>query len=202
MAYLSQEDQVQWPISVQELVALGRYPHRTPWAGGDGPADRAAVEQALRAADVWQLRGRRADQLSGGERARARLARVLAVQAPLILADEPVAALDPRHQLEVMTLLRAHCAAGGGAVVVLHDLTLASRFCDRLLLLDHGLPVAAGPVDAVLTTDNLARVYGVAAVTGVHQGQTYIVPWALNGAVGGGNTSADRNTGMNANASF
>jgi iron complex transport system ATP-binding protein len=200
LAYLSQEDQVQWPITVQELVALGRYPHRAPWAGGDGPADLAAVEQALRAADVWELRRRRADQLSGGERARARLARVLAVQAPLILADEPVAALDPRHQLEVMALLRAHCAVGGGAVVVLHDLTLASRFCDRLLLLDQGLPVAAGAVDAVLTESNLAAVYGVAAVTGVHEGQTYIVPWALGDASGEGN--AERNAGVKANDSF
>jgi iron complex transport system ATP-binding protein len=178
IAYLSQDDQVQWPITVAELVALGRYPHRAGWGGGLGAADAEAVAAALHAADVWSLRERRADQLSGGERARARLARVLAVQAPLVLADEPVAALDPRHQLEVMALLRRHCADGGAAIVVLHDLTLASRFCDRLLLLDRGEPVALGPVDAVLTDANLQAVYGVKAVTGEHDGQTYIVPWA------------------------
>jgi iron complex transport system ATP-binding protein len=180
MAYLSQDDQVQWPIRVHELVALGRHPYRSAWGGGLGRQDAQAVEAAMHAADVFMLRERRVDQLSGGERARARLARVLAVQAPLILADEPVAALDPRHQLEVMDLLRAHCDAGGGAIVVLHDLTLASRFCDRLLLLDRGLPVAVGRVDAVLTTQNLRQVYGIEALTGVHAGQTYVLPWALN----------------------
>ncbi|MBK1629593.1 ABC transporter [Thiohalocapsa halophila] len=179
LAYLSQDDQVQWPITVAELVALGRYPHRSGWGGAPGAGDLAAVDAAMQAADVWSLRRRRADQLSGGERARARLARVLAVQAPLVLADEPVAALDPRHQLEVMALLRGHCADGGGAIVVLHDLTLASRFCDRLLLLDRGEPVATGAVDAVLAPANLRAVYGIDAVTGVHAGQSYIVPWSL-----------------------
>jgi iron complex transport system ATP-binding protein len=178
VAYLSQDDQLQWPISVAELVALGRYPHRSGWGGGLGAADHAAVDRAMRAADVWTLRGRRADQLSGGERARARLARVLAVEAPLILADEPVAALDPKHQLQVMALLRTHCAGGGSGIVVLHDLTLASRFCDRLLLLDEGRPVAYGAVADVLTAQHLHDVYGIDVVTGMHNGQTYIVPWA------------------------
>jgi iron complex transport system ATP-binding protein len=178
VAYLSQDDQLQWPISVAELVALGRYPHRSGWGGALGAADDAAVATAMRAADVWTLRERRVDQLSGGERARARLARVLAVEAPLILADEPVAALDPKHQLQVMALLRAHCAGGGNGIVVLHDLTLASRFCDRLLLLDEGRPVAYGAIADVLTAQHLHDVYGIDAVTGVHNGQTYIVPWA------------------------
>ena len=197
LAYLSQEDQVQWPITVAELVALGRYPHRSGWGGAPGAGDRAAIEAAMHAADVWTLRGRRADQLSGGERARARLARVLAVQAPLLLADEPVAALDPRHQLEVMALLRGHCEDGGGAIVVLHDLTLASRFCDRLLLVDQGQPVAAGPVDHVLVPGNLRAVYGIDAVTGMHRGQRYIVPWSLEQ---GGAHQPDRNTSANAHA--
>jgi iron complex transport system ATP-binding protein len=95
----------------------------------------------------------------------------------VLLADEPVAALDPRHQLEVMALLRAHCEAGGGAVVVLHDLTLASRFCDRLLLLHQGRRVAWGQVQSVLSAPNLASVYGVEAVFGQHDGQDYVVPW-------------------------
>jgi iron complex transport system ATP-binding protein len=178
VAYLSQDDQVQWPISVADLVALGRFPHRSGWGGRLGAADQAAIAAAMHAADVWTLRERRADQLSGGERARARLARVLAVEAPIILADEPVAALDPRHQLQVMALLRRHCASGGAGIVVLHDLTLASRFCDRLLLLDQGRAVAAGAVADVLSAQHLLRVYGIEAVTGSHEGQTYIVPWA------------------------
>ncbi len=185
LSYLSQENQVQWPIRVEELVELGRFPHRMGWSdrwmGGQAAsaaeADRSAVERALRAADVWDLRSRRVDRLSGGERARARLARVLAVEAPVLLADEPVAALDPRHQLEVMALLRSHCRAGGGAVVVLHDLTLASRFCDRLLLLHHGRRIAAGEVQSVLSMQNLSSVYGIEALFGRHDGQDYVVPW-------------------------
>ena len=180
MAYLGQDNEVQWPILVQELVALGRHPYRSGWGGVSSATDLEPVEAAMRAADVWTLRERRADQLSGGERARARLARVLAVRSPLILADEPVAALDPRHQLDVMDLLKAHCRNGGAAIVVLHDLTLASRFCDRLLLLDRGQPVAAGPIDEVLTANTLRRVYGIEVITGMHQGQAYIVPWARN----------------------
>jgi iron complex transport system ATP-binding protein len=180
LAYLSQDDRVQWPIRVQDLVALGRHPYRGSWwrgAGGDSGADRRAVEAALRATDVQHLRTRRADTLSGGERARVRLARMLAVQAPLLLADEPVAALDPRHQLTVMDVLRAQCRAGARVVVVLHDLTLAGRYCDRLLLLHQGLPVAVGSAAEVLTEANLARVYGIRALVGVHEGQRYTIPW-------------------------
>ncbi|NBC47955.1 MAG: ATP-binding cassette domain-containing protein [Gammaproteobacteria bacterium] len=188
LAYLSQDDRLQWPIRVRDLVALGRHPYRGSWwRGGQAPgasaADHAAIEQALHATDVWDLRERRSDTLSGGERARARLARVLAVEAEVLLADEPVAALDPMHQLRVMELLRARCRSGQTVVVVLHDLTLASRFCDRLLLLDQGRPVASGAVDSVLSSDNLRSVYGVRALIGeqIEGGETirYIVPWAL-----------------------
>ena len=182
LAYLSQDDRLQWPISVQDLVALGRHPYRGSWwrgAGTASDADRHAIDRALHATDVWRLRERRADTLSGGERARARLARVLAVEAPLLLADEPVAALDPLHQLRVMELLREQCRTGAAAIVVLHDLTLASRFCDRLLLLHEGAPVAAGSVAEVLSAENLRRVYGIRALLGEQAGQRYIVPWAV-----------------------
>jgi iron complex transport system ATP-binding protein len=102
---------------------------------------------------------------------------VLAVEAPLILADEPVAALDPRHQLQVMDLLRAQCRNGTGIVLVLHDLTLASRFCDRLLLLDRGVCRASGPSAEVLTPECLRDVYGIRALLGEHGKQGYILPW-------------------------
>ena len=201
LAYLSQHDRLQWPISVRDLVALGRHPYRGSWwrsglpAGlhdedrqtnqaGDAQADERAIEAALHATDIWSLRERRADELSGGERARARLARVLAVEAEVLLADEPVAALDPMHQLRVMELLRARCQAGQTVVVVLHDLTLASRFCDRLLLLDKGVAVASGKVETVLSAEHLANVYGVQAIIGEHQDgdqvHRYIVPWVCN----------------------
>nr|WP_206171528.1 ABC transporter ATP-binding protein [Thiorhodococcus mannitoliphagus] len=181
IAYLSQGDAVQWPIAVQDLVALGRHPYRGSWwrgAGTPGAEDRAAVDAALRAADIQHLRHRKVTELSGGERARARLARVLAVQAPLILADEPVAALDPRHQIQVMALLREHCNQGGSLILVLHDLTLASRFCDQLLLLDGGAGIALGAPAQVLTAQHLRSVYGIRAITGVHEGLDYVLPWA------------------------
>jgi iron complex transport system ATP-binding protein len=185
LAYLSQEDRVQWPITVRGAGGARALsaPH-PPGAAVRGLAVRRETltdersSSALRPRTSGALRARRADQLSGGERARARLARVLAVEAPLLLADEPVAALDPRHQLEVMALLRDHCDAGGGGIVVLHDLTLASRFCDRLVLLHRGRRVAAGAIQAVLSAERLHSVYGVEAVTGRHAGQHYVVPWA------------------------
>ena len=190
LAYLSQDDRLQWPISVRNLVALGRHPYRGSWwrgglpgiSRGDVEADDRAIEEALHATDIWSLRERRADELSGGERARARLARVLAVEAEVLLADEPVAALDPMHQLRVMELLRGRCQQGQTVVVVLHDLTLASRFCDRLLLLNQGYAVASGRVETVLSPEHLASVYGVHAIIGEHQDgdrmHRYIVPWA------------------------
>lgn len=190
LAYLSQDDRLQWPISVRDLVALGRHPYRGSWWRGGvqgtlpahAEADQRAIEKALQASDIESLRERRADELSGGERARARLARVLAVEAEVLLADEPVAALDPMHQLRVMELLRDRCQAGQTVVVVLHDLTLASRFCDRLLLLDQGSAVASGRVETVLSAEHLRRVYGIRAIIGEHEdsGQMhrYIVPWS------------------------
>lgn len=185
LAYLSQDDRLQWPISVQDLVALGRHPYQGTWwqAGAVSAVDRQAIAAALQATDVWHLRARRADTLSGGERARARLARVLAVEAPLLLVDEPVAALDPRHQLSAMGLLRRQCAAGAAVIVVLHDLTLASRFCDRLLLLDDGAAVASGSVEEVLSERHLRRVYGIRALTGAHGQERYVVPWTIDGAI-------------------
>jgi iron complex transport system ATP-binding protein len=187
VAYLSQDDGIQWPISVQDLVALGRHPYRGSWwRGGGAPsmADRVAIETALTATDTRDLRERKVTELSGGERARVRLARVLAVEASLILADEPVAALDPRHQLQVMSLLREQCRQGRSLILVLHDLTLASRFCDRLLLLHRGEPIALGQPSDVLTRENLREVYGIRAVTGEHRCQGYILPWECESVAG------------------
>jgi len=122
------------------------------------------------------LRDRPIDELSGGERARALLARALAVGAPLLLADEPLAALDPSHQIEVMALLREEAERGATVIAVLHDLTLAARWCDRLLLIDQGRLVADGTPREVLTADTIRTVYGVSAFIGEAQGEPLIVP--------------------------
>jgi iron complex transport system ATP-binding protein len=175
IAYLAQGGDVHWPMRVEALVALGRLPHRRAFRD-QTPSDRAAIEQALIAADVAYLRNRTMAHLSGGERMRVQLARALAVEASLLLADEPVAALDPLHQLRVMKLLRDAARRGTGVIVVLHDLSLAARFCDRLVMIANGGIVAEGPPVAVLTPATLAEAYGVDVVCGVSEGLPFYLP--------------------------
>jgi iron complex transport system ATP-binding protein len=180
VAFLAQGGEACWPLRVDHLVGLGRLPHRRAFFG-ESAADRAAIEAALAAADVAHLRARTLRALSGGERARVLLARALAVQAEMLLADEPVAALDPLHQLQAMALLRSVARGGAGVVAVLHDLTLAVRFCDRLIVLAGGRVVADGP-PSVLTDAVVAAAYGVEALRGEHRGEPFLVPWAASAA--------------------
>lgn len=169
LAYLAQGGVVHWPLTVENLVMLGRLPHRHPWRRL-GDADWRAVAQALLDTDMTAFRHRPVTTLSGGERTRALLARALAGQAPVLLADEPAAALDPYHQLTIMALFRRLADAGRAVVLVLHDLSLAARFCDDLFLMMDGRTVASGPPQAVLTADTLARVYKVRSSQPLGQG--------------------------------
>lgn len=157
-AYLPQRPQAIWPVSVEKLVALGRYAHG---AAPDrlGARDQSAVDSALDACALASLRSRRMDEISGGEKARAHLARALAQQAPLLLLDEPTAGLDPAQALGVADIMRAH--AGTGAVLFsTHDVALAARVAQRVVLLKEGRVIAEGqPLDA-LTPDALAQAYG------------------------------------------
>ena len=162
VGYHPQRPELHWPLSVEAIVALGRMPYRTPGAGA-GTEDAAAISAALSTCGLTALRSRRADNLSGGELARVHLARLLAGRHRVLLVDEPIANLDPRFQLDILTALRAQAAAGAGVVVVLHDLNLAARFCDRLLLLDAGRVRAVGRPADVLTSARLAQVFGVPA---------------------------------------
>ncbi|MBM9402701.1 ABC transporter ATP-binding protein, partial [Gluconacetobacter azotocaptans] len=163
------------PMHVADLVALGRLPYR---AHPDRARDGAAVTRALAEADLLALRDRPASRLSGGERARMGLARALAVEAPYLLADEPVAALDPAHALAVMDVFRRLAAGGAGVVVVLHDLMLAARFCDRIVLMHAGQVAAQGRPADVLTDAALRAVYGVE----VRRIEDAVIPWRLAGA--------------------
>ena len=165
IAYLPQGQTLHWPISVERLVALGRLPHLGPLSR-IGAADRTAIARAMALAEVADLAARTATELSGGERARVLLARALAVEAPILIADEPLASLDPGHQLHGMEILRDLACTGALVVAVLHDLALAARFCDRVLVLDRGRLVADGAPDTVLTESLLASVYGVRAFFG------------------------------------
>lgn len=171
VAYLPQGQVLHWPVTVERLVALGRLPHLAPWSRMSD-VDRAAIEQAMVRADVTALAKRTATELSGGERARVLLARALAVGADALVVDEPLASLDPAHQIEGMELLRAEADAGGLVIAVLHDLTLAARFCDRVLVMADGAVAADGAPGDVLTAELLADVYGVTALFG----EGFLVP--------------------------
>jgi len=162
IAYLPQGQSLHWPLSVERLVGLGRLPHLGPMSR-IGDDDAAAIERAMERADVLALRDRVATELSGGERARVLLARALAVEAPALIADEPLASLDPGHQIDVMELLKSEVGDGRLVVAVLHDLTMAARYCDRLVLIAGGAIVADGTPETVLSPDNLRTVYGVEA---------------------------------------
>ncbi len=160
IAYLAQEATVHWPLIVERLVELGRLPHLEGWQRPISK-DMEVIDRVMQQTDVVHLRDRVFDTLSGGEAMRVLLARALAGEPSILLADEPVSALDPAHQLDVMQLLQDHCRSGGAAIVVLHDLTLAAHFCDRLHLLDAGRTIAVGDPETVLSEENLRAVYGI-----------------------------------------
>lgn len=176
IAYLQQNPECHWPLTAERLVTLGRIPHLGPW-GGPGEADRRAVSEALAAVDVGHLAGRSVNRLSGGEQRRVLLARALAGEPRLLLADEPSSGLDPFHQLQLMELLLERVVHGISVVIVLHNLALASRFCNRVLLLREGAVLAEGEPAAVLTAANLAAAYGVEARNLSADGQTAVIPW-------------------------
>jgi iron complex transport system ATP-binding protein len=169
VAYLPQNRPLAWPNTVRDIVALGRFAHGAA-LGRLGVEDSAAVRRALADCDLEGLAGRRADTLSGGELARVHIARALAGGTPLLVADEPVAALDPLHQHRIAALLRHYVAGGGGAMVVLHELSLAARIADRIVFMQGGRVVAEGPVADVMTAATIREVYGVRARV-VHDAQ-------------------------------
>lgn len=177
VAYLPQGHAAHWPISVRDAVAIGRMPHGAT-AMHMRPADREAIEQAMANCDVAHLDRRAVTELSSGERARVMLARALAVQAAVLLADEPVASLDPAHQLAVLELLARTAKRGTVVLAVLHDLTLAARFANRAIVLAAGRIVADGPPAAVLTKELLAEAFAIDALHLAHESIPVLVPWS------------------------
>lgn len=160
IGYLPQRPRVDWPLSVREVVALGRLPHRPWWQTGPAAADRAAVDDAIARCRLGALAERPVDTLSGGEFARAMLARLLAGGHEVLICDEPVADLDPPHRVDVMRILRQEAARGAGVVAALHDLGLAHGWCDEVWLMAAGRLVASGPAEAVMTAPQLSAAFG------------------------------------------
>ena len=161
MGFLPQTPEIAWSVDVETLVGLGR----TPFVGalGLGAADREAVARALAATDMTGMSQRVVTTLSGGERARALIARALAGEPDWLLADEPMTGLDPGHQLDAADLFRKMAADGRGVVVTLHDLSLAARVADKIVVLAGGRVLADGRPAEALTPQVLAEAYGIEA---------------------------------------
>lgn len=162
MTMVSQSVAPDFALRARDVVALGRIPHEGLFTGST-PTDAAAVDAALHASDTTHLAHRALGTLSSGELQRVHLARAFAQQASVVLLDEPTANLDPLHQLTAMRLLRRFVTGGGSALVVLHDLTLAARHCDRLVVIERGRVRAAGPPPSVIGERLLSEVFGVRA---------------------------------------
>ncbi|MCB2080392.1 MAG: ABC transporter ATP-binding protein [Novosphingobium sp.] len=159
IGYLPQTPEVAWDVSVETLVSLGRI----PWPGVPASETQQAIEDAIVAMDLDALRHRPVTHLSGGERARALMARVLATRPRWLLADEPLANLDLAHAAALIARFREQAGQGRGVVLVLHDLATAMNHADRVLVLDKGALVADGPPQEALSEDLIVQVWGVGA---------------------------------------
>ncbi|ABE40150.1 ABC transporter related [Rhodopseudomonas palustris BisB5] len=179
LAYVPQGEAVHWPLPVQDVVALGRYPHGSADPRRLGAGDIEAVDRALDEVELRPMKDRRVTELSGGERRRVAIARALSTGAPILLADEPIASLDPYFQLSVMALLQRQARAGALVIVVTHDIGLAARFADQILMLRDGQLAAMGPPNAVLAPPSLAEVFSIDAYRSSHEAQPVLVPWAM-----------------------
>lgn len=161
-AWMPQDREIAWPMSVETVIALGRLPH-LPAGTRLSPDDKAAVEAAITRMGLEAYRNRTVTHLSGGEKARVLIARALAQDTPLLMADEPIAGLDPGSQIATMDVFSTLAREQRGVIASLHDLGLAVRHCTRLILLNRGRLVADGPPRDVLSEENLRQVFGVSA---------------------------------------
>ena len=174
LAYLPQERIMHWALSARAVVALGRLPHQ-PMGTGESAADAHAIDAALAAMDIRHLSERPVLEMSGGERARVLVARALAQEPKVLLADEPAAGLDPAHQLALFRHFTTLALEGRTVVVALHDLSLAARFCHRIVLMQSGRSVAAGAPEDVLKIEHLATVYGIKARYATIEGVPFVL---------------------------
>jgi iron complex transport system ATP-binding protein len=156
---VAQSETVAFPITVREMVAMGRFPHRGPLRS-EGWRDREAIDKALARCDIGDLRNRQVTTLSGGELQRVRIARALAQEPQALVLDEPTASLDLRHEMSILKLLRDWTDGGMTVLLITHQLNLAARFADRMIILDRGHVAAEGTPSEVFSREILERVYG------------------------------------------
>ena len=178
LAYLPQENAIEWQLQARAVVMLGRFPYRRAFSPPSPNCERA-VDHALETVNATPLAFRSLNSLSGGERALVLLARTLAVEAPLILVDEPITELDPYHQIHVMEILKAKASEGVGILAVLHDLTMAAQFMDRLILINNGSVFAEGTPKEVLTKENLEAVYRISPRQFYPTDNSIVLPWKI-----------------------
>lgn len=163
VAFVEQSASTEERLSVHDVVSLGRIPHEPTWQSAPDAAETAIIDAELAEVGMTTFATRRFDTLSGGEQQRVHLARALAQQPRLLLLDEPTSHLDIAGQLQLLALLQRKAESGLTVLIALHDLNLAARFCDHLVLLSQGKTISEGPPGAVLTPDGLNAVYGVRA---------------------------------------
>ncbi|MCY4454749.1 MAG: ABC transporter ATP-binding protein [Chloroflexi bacterium] len=172
VAVVQQLPEAPSTMRVRDLVVLGRHPHLGLLAR-ESRHDFDVADEAMRRAGCDRFADRELGSLSGGERRRAFIARALAQEAPLLLLDEPTSNLDAHAQVEILELVAELAAGGSGVLLIVHDLTLAAAYCDRIVLLDRGEVVAEGPPSGVVTSEHVQRVYG---------GGVTVLPHPVSGA--------------------
>ncbi|KAF0176431.1 MAG: ATP-binding cassette domain-containing protein [Hyphomonadaceae bacterium] len=172
-AFLPQNAALEWPLTVERVVALGRMPLAGLWGEARGETGRA-VDAALAEMDALDLKGRIATTLSGGELARVLLARAIVGDPRILIADEPLAGLDPRHQLDALKRLRTLSENGRAIVIAMHDLDLAARFATRVVLLSFGKVIANGPPRETLTAERIAEAFHVQARVGADESGAWV----------------------------
>ena len=177
LGYLPQDATAHWPLKAKRLIELGRLPFQG-YSNKLSTEDHKAVEEAAIKTEVQHLYERIATTLSGGERTRVFLARLFAAEPQIIFADEPIAALDPYHQLHIMEILQEHAQMGGTVVIVLHDINLAARFCDELILLDQGKIIKTGSINQLLEDELLQKTYGINLKLFCEGDAFSITPWS------------------------
>ncbi|MBT5074234.1 MAG: ABC transporter ATP-binding protein [Kordiimonadaceae bacterium] len=175
ISYAAQGAPVHWPLTVGHLVSLGRIPHLSPWQS-TSTLDQTLTLDAMKKTDVDHLVSRSTTTLSGGERARAMLARAIVTGCEFLLADEPIEALDPYHQMKIMDILKELAETGHGVLLVLHDVNFAQKYCDELILLNEGQIISKGLPEDVLSDENLLKAYQVKATRLEKNGEVFIIP--------------------------